>query len=58
LDSTGKLVLESIIETQAAGSVLFVRGLRPTAQVTLEEGTCPAWVHGIKSSARGSGDAL
>src|SRR6202790_5048216 len=47
LDSTGKLVMESIIETKAASILQFVGGLRGSVQVTLEEGTCAAWLHDL-----------
>jgi transposase len=47
LDSTGKLVMESILETKAATILQFVGGLRGSVQVTLEEGTCAAWLHDL-----------
>ena len=47
LDSTGKLVMESIMETRAATILQFVQGLRGSVQVTLEEGTCAAWLHDL-----------
>ena len=47
LDSTGKLVMESILETKAATILQFVHGLRGSLQVTLEEGTCAAWLHDL-----------
>src|ERR1700730_12135927 len=47
LDSTGKLVMESIIETKAASILQVVGGLRGSVQVTLEEGTCAAWLHDL-----------
>jgi hypothetical protein len=37
LDSTGKLVMESILETKAATIVEFLAGLRGTLSVTFEE---------------------
>ena len=39
LDSTGKLVMESILETKAATLLQFFAGLRGTLWVTFEEGT-------------------
>ena len=39
LDSTGKLVMESILETKAATNLQFFAGLRGTLWVTFEEGT-------------------
>jgi hypothetical protein len=43
LNSSGKLVMESVIETKAITIVQFVRGLRGDLHVTLEEGTWAAW---------------
>ena len=43
LDGTGKLVMESIIETKASALVQFLDGLRGELHVTLEEGTWAAW---------------
>jgi hypothetical protein len=37
LDSTGKLVMESILETKAATILEFFAGLRGTLSVTFEE---------------------
>jgi transposase len=45
LDSAGKLLMESIVETKAATILQFVHGLRGSVHVTLEEGTCAAWLH-------------
>jgi len=42
LDSTGKLVMESILETKAATIPQFVHGLRGSLHVAFEEGTCGA----------------
>ena len=47
MDSTGKLLMESILETKAATILQFVHGLRGSVQVTLEEGTCAAWLHDL-----------
>jgi transposase len=44
LDSSGKLVMESIIETKAATILQFVHGLRGNLHVTFEEGTSAAWL--------------
>jgi hypothetical protein len=38
-DSTGKLVMESILETEAATILQFFAGVRGTLSVTFEEGT-------------------
>jgi transposase len=47
LDSTGKLVMESILETKAATILQFVHGLRGGLHVAFEEGTCAAWLHDL-----------
>jgi transposase len=47
LDSTGKLVMESIIETKAATILDFFHGLRGNLQVTFEEGTSAAWLYDL-----------
>ena len=38
LNSSGKLVMESVIETKASTIIQFVQGLRGDLRVTLEEG--------------------
>jgi hypothetical protein len=47
LDSTGKLVMECILETKAETILQFIHGLRGSLHVTLEEGTCAAWLHDL-----------
>jgi hypothetical protein len=47
LDSSGKLVKEAILETKAETILQFVHGLRGSLRVTLEEGTCAAWLHDV-----------
>ena len=47
LDSAGKLVMEAILETKAETILQFIHGLRGSLQVTLEEGTCAAWLHDL-----------
>jgi transposase len=47
LDSTGKLLMESILETKAATILQFVHGLRGSLHVTFEEGTCAHWLHDL-----------
>ena len=39
LDSVGKQVMESIVETKAATILEFIEGLRGSLHVTFEEGT-------------------
>ena len=47
LNSSGKLVMESILETKANTIIQFVQGLRGDLRVTLEEGTWAAWLYGL-----------
>ena len=47
IDSTGKLVMESILETEAATILQFFAGLRGTLSVTFEEGTWSAWLYDL-----------
>jgi transposase len=47
LDSAGKLVMESILETKAATILQFVHGLQGSLHVAFEEGTCAAWLHAL-----------
>lgn len=47
LNSSGKLVMESIIETKAITIVQFIQGLRGDLHVTLEEGTWAAWLYDL-----------
>jgi transposase len=47
MDSTGKLVMESILETTAATILQFFAGLRGTLSVTFEEGTWSAWLYDL-----------
>src|SRR5206468_7202114 len=47
LDSTGKLVMESILETRAATILEFFAGLRGTLSVTFDVGTWAAWLYDL-----------
>ena len=47
MDSSGKLVMESILETEAATILQFFAGLRGTLWVTFEEGTWSAWLYDL-----------
>ena len=47
LDSGSKLVMEAILETKAEAILQFLHDLRGSLQVTLEEGTCAAWLHDL-----------
>jgi transposase len=47
LDSSGKLIMESVLETKAATVLQFLQGLRGSLYVTFEEGTCAAWLHDL-----------
>jgi transposase len=47
LNSSGKLMMESILETKASTVVQFVQGLRGDLHITLEEGTWAAWLYDL-----------
>src|SRR5256885_5075850 len=47
MNSAGKVVTESIIETKAATILQFIQGLRGNLHVTLEEGTWATWLYDL-----------
>jgi transposase len=47
LNSSGKLVMECIIETKASSILQFFEGLRGSLQVTFEEGTWASWLYDL-----------
>jgi hypothetical protein len=47
MNSAGKVVMESILETKAATILQFIRGLRGNLLVTFEEGTWAAWLYDL-----------
>src|SRR3989441_1262741 len=47
LNSSGKLVMESILETNASTILEFIRGLHGSLHVTFEEGTWAAWLYDL-----------
>ena len=47
LNSSGKLVMESTIETKASTILEFLKGLRGSLHVTFEEGTWAAWLYDL-----------
>ena len=47
LNSSGKLVMESILETKASTILEFIRGLHGSLHVTFEEGTWAAWLYDL-----------
>ena len=47
LDSTGKSIIDCVLETKAATILEFIRGLRGSLYVTFEEGTSAEWLHGL-----------
>jgi len=47
LDSTGKLMMESVIETKAYTILQFFQGLDGNLYVTFEEGTSAAWLYDL-----------
>jgi hypothetical protein len=47
LNSSGKLAMECTIETEASTILDFLKGLRGSLHVTLEEGTWAAWLYDL-----------
>src|SRR5206468_4044431 len=47
LNGSGKLVMESIVETKAGSILQFIHGLRGELHVTWEEGTWAAWLYDL-----------
>jgi transposase len=47
LSGSGKLVMESIVETKASSILQFIHGLRGELHVTWEEGTWAGWVYDL-----------
>ena len=47
LNGSGKLVMESIVETKASSILRFIHGLRGELHVTWEEGTWAAWLYDL-----------
>src|SRR5206468_9914506 len=46
-DASGKLVMESIVETKAATILQFIQGIHGSLWVTFEEGTSAAWLYDL-----------
>jgi len=46
-DSTGKVVIDSVIETKAATILAFMQGLGGSSWVAFEEGTNAAWLYDL-----------
>ena len=47
LDSTGKLLMECILETKATTILQFIHGLRGSLRLTFQEGTCATWLQDL-----------
>jgi len=47
LNDSGKLVMETILETKASSILQFIHGLRGELHVTWEEGTWAAWLYDL-----------
>ena len=47
MNSAGKVVMESIIETKGVTILQFIQGLRGDVHVTFEEGTWAAWLYDL-----------
>jgi hypothetical protein len=52
LNGSGKLVMETILETKASSILQFLHGLRGELHVTWEEGTWAAWLYDRMSRRR------
>jgi Transposase len=46
-NTSGKVVMESIVETEASNILQFIHGLRGELHVTWEEGTWAAWLYDL-----------
>jgi hypothetical protein len=57
-DATGKLVIESIVETKATTVFEFIKGLNGSLWVTFEEGTSAAWLYELLKAAGSEGDRM
>jgi hypothetical protein len=47
MNSAGKVIMESIIETKAVTILQFIEGLRGDLYVTFEEGTWATWLYDL-----------
>ena len=47
LNESGKLIMQSVIETKASSILQFLHGLQGELQVTVEEGTWAAWLYDL-----------
>jgi transposase len=47
MNSSGKLMMECLLETKADTILEFIQGLHGTLSVTFEEGTSAAWLHDL-----------
>lgn len=47
MDSAGKVLMESVMETKASTILQFIHGLRGDLHVTFEEGTWAAWLYDL-----------
>src|SRR6202040_956835 len=47
LNGSGKLIMETILETKASSILEFIHGLRGELHVTWEEGTWAAWLYDL-----------
>jgi len=58
MDSQGKFIMESILETKASTILEFLAGLRGSLFVTFEEGTWAAWLYDLLKPACDRGPGL
>ena len=50
MNSVGKVVMESVIETKASMILQFIDGLRGDLRVVFEEGTWATWLYDLLKS--------
>ncbi len=50
MNSSGRVVMESILETKAVTILQFIQGLRGDLYVTFEEGTWAAWLYDLRKA--------
>src|SRR5438034_1601854 len=55
LNGSGKLVMETILETKASSILQFIHGLRGELHVTWEEGTWAAWLYDLLQAQAAQG---
>jgi DNA-binding CsgD family transcriptional regulator len=47
LNGSGRVLTSAVVETQGQALLTFIQGQRGTLHLTLEEGTCSAWLYDL-----------